>query len=159
RLTTMGRELVVAWAHRHQRRDWEALCAEYRRRIGNEVTIRDLPVKARVASEDPGRQRAEGEALLAALPDPCWLIALDSRGKSRTTEDAARWLAERRETWPHPIAFAIGSDLGHGSELLDAARERWSLAPITFGHELARLVLYEQLYRIFSIRRGIRYHR
>ena len=68
-------------------------------------------------------------------------------------------LAKTREEWPHPLVFAVGSDLGLSREVLQAARWRLSLGPMTLPHELARLVLYEQLYRALAIERGIKYHR
>ena len=95
----------------------------------------------------------------AALPDPCWSIALDPRGRASSSEELAAKLARLRHEWPHPIAFLIGSDLGLDGGLLGSVRERISFGPMTFGHELARLILYEQLYRALCIQRGIKYHR
>lgn len=155
----MGREILILWAGRHQRRTWEELCAEYRRRIARQVPIRDQPVKVRAAGDGRARRRAEAQALRAALPDPSWTIALDRRGRMRSSEDWAEHLRRLRDEWPHPIAFLIGSDLGLDDELRGELREELSLGPMTLGHELARLVLYEQLYRAISAERGIKYHR
>lgn len=147
------------WAGRHQRSSWETLCSGYRDRIARMVPVRDVPVRARGGAEDPQRRRAEGQALLAALPDPCWPIALDGGGDSLDSPALARRLARLRETWPHPIAFLVGSDLGLDPAVLAAARSALALGPFTLSHELARLVLYEQLYRAFSIEAGFGYHR
>jgi 23S rRNA (pseudouridine1915-N3)-methyltransferase len=116
-------------------------------------------VRARRGGEGEARRRAEGDALLAALPEPCWTVALDRRGDAPTSAELARSFARRRREWPHAIAFLVGSDLGLDPALRAAARERWSLGPLTLPHELARLVLYEQLYRALSIEAGIDYHR
>ena len=97
--------------------------------------------------------------MLAAVPDPCWTIALDPRAKARSSESLARELRRLREEWPHPIAFLIGSDLGLDPTVTSAVRARLAFGPMVFGHELARLVLYEQLYRALSMGRGIKYHR
>lgn len=158
----MGRELVVAWIGRHQRDRWEALCADYRERIARFTPVRDLPVRPRVPGEsrDPQeRLRMEGAALLAALPQPHLLIALDRRGAAWSSPALAGALQKLRDEWPHPLVFALGSDLGLGAEVLDSARQRWSLGPLTLPHELARLVVYEQLYRALSIGAGMHYHR
>ncbi|HEX5757635.1 MAG TPA: 23S rRNA (pseudouridine(1915)-N(3))-methyltransferase RlmH [Thermoanaerobaculia bacterium] len=155
----MGRELLVVWAGRHQRSSWEELCAGYRRRIARLAPIRDLPVRARGGAGDPQRRRAEAEALLAALPDPCWPVALDPAGEALGSADLARRLARLRGEWPHPVAFLIGSDLGLDPAAAAAARWRLSLGPLTLSHELARLVLYEQLFRALSIEAGMGYHR
>lgn len=155
----MARELLICWAGRHRRDAWEALCADYRERIARWAPVREVVVKAKGTGEGRERRAAEGEALLAALPDPCWLVALDRRGESLSTDRLARRLAAVREEWPHPVAFAIGSDLGLAPEVLSAARLRLSLSALTFPHEIARLLLYEQLYRVLSIDAGIKYHR
>ncbi|MEM9556690.1 MAG: 23S rRNA (pseudouridine(1915)-N(3))-methyltransferase RlmH [Acidobacteriota bacterium] len=155
----MARELLVLWAGRHHRQAWDELCADYRGRIEREMPVRDRMIKVRGSSDDPARRRTEGEALLAALPDPCWTIALDHRARPLSSEALAQRLRQLRDEWPHPIAFLVGSDLGLAPPVLDAARLRLSFGPVTLGHELARLVLYEQLYRALSVGRGIKYHR
>jgi 23S rRNA (pseudouridine1915-N3)-methyltransferase len=155
----LSRELVILWAGRHQRSGWEELCASYRRRIERLAPVRDLPVRARVGSDDPQRQRAEMQALLAALPQPSFTVALDSRGEALASEAFAERLGRMRGQWPHAVAFLIGSDLGLDAGLLGQARWVLSLGPLTLSHELARLVLYEQLYRALSIGAGMSYHR
>lgn len=155
----MARELVIVWAGRHHRSGWEEICTDYRRRIVRWVPVRDVPVKARAAADDPQRQRAEGQALLAAVPDPVWIVALDSRGEMPDSGQLAERLARLRNEWPHPIVFILGSDLGLDRAVLDAARWTLSLGRLTLSHELARAVLYEQLYRALTIEAGMSYHR
>jgi len=155
----VARGYQVVWAGRHRRGRWEVLCADYRERIARAVPITDRPVRVKTAADDPNRQRLEGEALRAALPDPCWTIALDARGRSMRSEVLARELSAVERNWPHPVAFVIGSDLGLDSTVTGAARLVLSFGPMTLGHELARLVLYEQLYPSVSLARGIKYHR
>lgn len=155
----MSRGIFVLWAGRHHRPDWEALCADYRRRIERDSPVVDTMVKVKAAAEDPSRRKLETRALFAAAPDPSWTIALDPRGRQVSTEEFAAELGRLRAAWPHPIAFLIGSDLGLESELLEGARDRFSFGRMIFGHELARLVLYEQIYRAFSVHKGLKYHR
>lgn len=155
----MSREYLVVWAGRHKRRGWEDLCAGYRERIGRRMPVRDLAVKPKRTGEGSERRRAEGEALLAALPDPCWTIALDPRGEAISSEALAAELERLRVEWPHPVAFLIGSDEGLDEAVLRAARRVLSFGPVTLSHELARLVLYEQLYRAVDIAAGGSYHR
>jgi 23S rRNA (pseudouridine1915-N3)-methyltransferase len=155
----MAREIVIVWAGRHRRGTWEELCAGYRRRIARFVPVREVAVKTAGSSGDPDRRRAEGAALLAALPDPVWTIALDGGGEALTTPELASRLARLRRDWPHAIAFLLGSDLGLDAATLAGARQVLSLGPLTLAHELARLVLYEQLYRVLCMDAGINYHR
>jgi 23S rRNA (pseudouridine1915-N3)-methyltransferase len=155
----VGREIAVLWAGRHQRSNWEELCAGYRKRIARFTPVRDVPVRGRAAPDDPQRMRIEGQALLAALPPSAWTFALDSRGETLSSETFAERLSRLRKEWPHPVAFVIGSDLGLDRPVLDAARAVLSFGPMTLTHELARVVLYEQLYRALSIEAGMSYHR
>lgn len=73
--------------------------------------------------------------------------------------ELARELKRLREDWPHPVGFLLGSDLGLHREVLEVSRQRLSLGPLTLPHELARLVLYEQLFRAVAMDAGINYHR
>jgi 23S rRNA (pseudouridine1915-N3)-methyltransferase len=156
----MGFEILVVWAGRHARDRWQELCADYRARIARWVPVRDLgPVRCRATGEGAERRRAEGAALAAALPDDAFLVALDARGDAPTSEELAGWLERQRREWPRPLAFVLGSDVGLDPELLSRARRVLSFGPLTLGHELARLVLYEQLYRSLSIAAGMHYHR
>jgi len=116
-------------------------------------------VKVRLGGDDPRRQAAEEKAVQAALPDPCWTVLLDERGRSYPSVDFSRRLSKRFDSWPHPVAFLVGSDLGWSQEARQAANEQISFGPMTLRHELARLVLYEQLYRALCISAGIKYHR
>ena len=97
--------------------------------------------------------------MLEALPDPCWPVALDLKGKMLSSEQLAGQVERWRQEWSHPVVFLVGSDLGLDPELLRRCRARWSLGPLTLPHQLARLVLYEQLYRSLAIGSGIQYHR
>lgn len=155
----MARELLVVWAGRHRRDDWSRLCERYRKRLRRFVEVADLPVRVGRAGPDDARLRAEGEALLAAVPDRSWIVALDRRGTMRDSEQLAAWLDRLMTEWPYPVAFLVGSDLGLAEPVRSRARELLSFGPLTLPHELARLVLYEQLYRGICILAGIKYHR
>lgn len=99
----------------------------------------------------------EGERLRAALPPRAYVTALDPRGREVTTEEFAAWLAQR-ETEGRPLTFVIGGHLGLDEATLKAAHERLALSRLTLPHELARLVLLEQLYRAKTILAGHPYH-
>jgi len=155
----MSRDLVVLWAGRHHRSEWEKLCEPFKRRISRHIRVREVAVRAKATHGDLERLEAEGEALLAAVPEGAWTVALDRRGKMRSSLELAAWLQARIDDWPGPLVFLIGSDLGLAEGALDQMRERLSFGPLTLPHELARLVLLEQLYRGLAINAGIKYHR
>jgi len=85
-------------------------------------------------------------------------IALDIAGEPWTSEQladlTARWDMDGRD-----VTFVIGDADGLPDAVRAGAERRWSLGPLTLPHELARVVVYEQLYRAFTIRRGEKYHR
>ena len=117
--------------------------------------VREEP--ARSGSADLVRER-EGERLVGRLPQSCDVVACDVEGTGMTSEAFARWLQQTRES-ARDVAFAIGGAFGLSEALRGRARMRLSLAPWTLPHELARLVLAEQLYRAGTIVRGEPYHK
>ena len=117
----MAREFLIVWVGR-PREPWEALCADYRKRIQRLHGVRDLPIKPLKASDDRTRLEAEARAILGALPEPCYLVALDRLGKSLDSVKIARSIEDLQDTWPHPVAVVIGSDLGL-SKTVSGSRE------------------------------------
>lgn len=99
----------------------------------------------------------EGERLRAAIPTKAYAVALDVKGKEFTTEEFAAWLSQR-ELEARPLTFLIGGHWGVDDATLAAAHERLALSRLTLTHELARLVLLEQLYRAMTIKVGHPYH-
>jgi 23S rRNA (pseudouridine1915-N3)-methyltransferase len=103
------------------------------------------------------------EALLASVSrqrtrTAAWLVLLDSRGEARASEELAKWLGARRDAGQQMIVFAIGPASGWSDHARQQAQTVLSLGPMTLPHELARLVLTEQLYRAFTILAGHPYH-
>ncbi|MCL4503385.1 MAG: 23S rRNA (pseudouridine(1915)-N(3))-methyltransferase RlmH [Deltaproteobacteria bacterium] len=99
----------------------------------------------------------EGERLQTQAPPKSYLVALDPKGRECTTEEFADWLT-RRELAARPLAFLIGGHWGLAAAVLAAVNERFSLSRLTLTHELARLILLEQLYRAMTIKMGHPYH-
>jgi len=151
------RELVVLWLGRRQR-EWDVLCDDYRKRVERFMPARDVVLRAS-AGDGEERLRAEAATIRRALPEPHRLVALDRRGKSLGSTELATFLEKNRDEWPHALVFALGSDLGLDRELVATSHLTLSLSPLTLPHQLARLVLWEQLYRGLSLSAGIKYHR
>ena len=97
---------------------------------------------------------ADDEALQRRIPERAWVCLLDSRGKSFTSEAFAGWLEERRQAG-RDVCFVIGGAFGVTLERRD---ETLSFGPMTFPHQLARVLLLEQLYRAHKILAGEPYH-
>ncbi|MEN8374427.1 MAG: 23S rRNA (pseudouridine(1915)-N(3))-methyltransferase RlmH [Gemmatimonadota bacterium] len=104
-------------------------------------------------------REAEGARILDRLPEHAEVIALTRQGLAWSSRDLARHLDERRLSGQEGSAFVIGGADGLASAVLERARVRLSLSPMTLPHDLARLVLMEQLYRAGTILRGEPYHK
>jgi 23S rRNA (pseudouridine1915-N3)-methyltransferase len=100
----------------------------------------------------------EGARLLAQVPKPARVIALDADGKEYTSEGLAHWLAGLDQEAHSPLVFIIGGHLGLSTAVLEVVEYRLSLSRLTLTHELSRLILLEQLYRAATIRAGHPYH-
>ncbi len=104
-------------------------------------------------------RRAEGERLLAAVPTGLELVALDVGGPGLSSEELAARLQEHALRASPGLAFVVGGAHGLSEEVLAAAARRLGLGPMTLPHEMARLVLAEQIYRAGTIVRGEPYHK
>ena len=89
-----------------------------------------------------------------ALDSAATVVLLDDAGKPQTSAQFARWLGETRDRGAREIAFLCGGAEGFPEELRRRAPQKFSLSSLTFSHELARVMLAEQLYRAFSILSG-----
>lgn len=108
---------------------------------------------------DRAARRQEGQALLAAVPVGAHLVALDVAGQTLDSDEFYEWFLRLVETGAKTVVFAIGGPDGHDPALLDAAVLRLSLSPLTLPHELAEVVLIEQIYRAVARWKGLPYHR
>jgi len=98
----------------------------------------------------------EEEALARRLPERATVVLLDAGGRALGSEAFAAWLEARRQSG-QDLCFVIGGAFGHGPDVAHV-RERLSLGPMTLPHQLARVVLLEQLYRAHKILAGEPYH-
>lgn len=119
-----------------------------------------LKEKKNIARGDLARQKQdEARALLGAVPAGARLVALDPAGRQPGSAELAGMLGDWEDQGVREAAFLIGGPDGLASEIIGKADFVLSLSRLTFTHELARLLLIEQLYRAFSIRAGTGYHR
>lgn len=112
---------------------------------------------ARSLSAEQVRSR-EAERLLEALPNGAHVVSCELGGQAMTSEAFAQWVQRRRED-ARDLAFVIGGAYGLGDAIQRATVSRLSLAPWTLPHEIARLLLAEQLYRAGTIIRREPYHK
>ncbi len=129
---------------RTRRAECRALFEDYARRIGHwaEVAVTELrePTEAALA-------RAKTDAAAR------WIL-LDATGKQHTSQEFARWLGALRDCGTRELVFLCGGDTGFPDAFRRRAQESISLSPLTMPHELARVILAEQIYRAFAILSG-----
>jgi 23S rRNA (pseudouridine1915-N3)-methyltransferase len=148
--------LVAAGALRPGFRE---MCDEYLKRLGRYAKVSEQEVKeAGRVPEGPARRAEEAKRLRAALPQGAFVVACAREGEGWSSRE----LAARLEKWQiaaRPVAIVIGGSNGLDPEFIRGADQRWSLGPLTLPHELARVVIAEQLYRAFTILKGEPYHK
>lgn len=132
---------------------------DYARRLKRYATFAEHEVREAGRAPNLTSQLAEeAERLNARIPDGSTLVALTRDGAGWSSSDLARQL-DRWLLVSRPLVLVVGGSRGLAPSLLTRASARWSLGPLTLPHELARVVLVEQLYRGFTILRGEPYHK
>jgi len=152
--------LTIAAVGRLKRREWQVAQEDYLARLGRYTDVFLVEVKDAVGRGFPDAvaMQREGESLLKATADGQRRILLSADGRAITSKQLARFMQEQIEVFGR-IAFLIGGPLGFAPEVEAAADERLSLSRMTFPHDLARIMLLEQVYRGFTILRGEPYHK
>ncbi|MGO8856326.1 MAG: 23S rRNA (pseudouridine(1915)-N(3))-methyltransferase RlmH [Steroidobacteraceae bacterium] len=134
---------------------------DYQKRLRSPLVLDlvEIPIASRRAGENPQRAiTREGENMLAGLGRDDFVVALEVKAKSMTTEQVSSWLAERlREA--RPLVLLIGGPDGLSESCRTRANHAWSLSPLTLPHGLVRVILAEQIYRAMSMLAGHPYHR
>jgi 23S rRNA (pseudouridine1915-N3)-methyltransferase len=140
--------------------------AEYAKRLAGfaHFTIVELPeetVQEKNASPAVIEKalEKEGRAMLAAVHKGAAIVALCIEGRQLSSEELAQYLAQRAGSGAGDVAFVIGSSHGLSPAVKQAAALKFSMGRITMPHQLARLVLTEQIYRACSINAGLKYHK
>lgn len=145
---------------RLKERHWREAAEEYLKRLGPyaRVTMTEVPDRD-VTADEARALEAEAAGILKSIPESATVVALEIGGDTRTSEELASWLEALGIAGRSHVAFVIGGAAGLHPSVLARADERISLGPLTLPHQLARVVLLEQLYRAFRIIRGEPYHR
>ena len=138
--------------------------AEYEKRLAPFASVELRETREEYMAENPSeaqRQETlakEGERLLRLVPEKSFLIVLDVKGKLLSSEVLAKELASLALQGQSDLTFLIGGAFGLSQAVRERADLRISFSPMTFTHQMVRLLLYEQIYRAFKINRGEKYH-
>jgi len=143
-------KLRIVWIGKTRNPTLQALTDEYLKRLRRYAEIESAALKDESAVLELSER--------SARPVRFALVLVDSRGKEFSSEQFAHWLREYRDGNSLPLLFALGPADGFSGEARQAATMVMSLSKMTLAHELARVVLLEQLYRAFTILAGHPYH-
>jgi 23S rRNA (pseudouridine1915-N3)-methyltransferase len=133
------------------------LFGQLQKRMSFPVSVREIEEKANLSPERL-RER-EGDRLLAALPEGAKTVVLDERGKMLSSTELAAALARWRNSGDRDFTFVIGGAEGLSHAVRARADLLLALGPMTWPHQLVRVLLLEQLFRVQSIWSGHPYHR
>jgi len=120
-------------------------------------TVREFPESR--AGDEKTRRNQEAEALISAIPEKAVLVALDEHGETLDSRGFAGRLEKWRDSGVPAVCFAIGGADGHGDAIRKRSNLQIAFGSMTWPHQLARLMLAEQLYRAITILSGHPYHR
>jgi 23S rRNA (pseudouridine1915-N3)-methyltransferase len=138
---------------------YRAALDDYGKRLQRYAVFREHEVREASRAPNVAAQRVEeAQRLTSRIPPGASVVALARVGAGWTSTDVAKQL-ERWMLAARPLAFVVGGSHGLDASLIGRATATWSLGPLTLPHELARIVVAEQLYRAFTILRGEPYHK
>jgi 23S rRNA (pseudouridine1915-N3)-methyltransferase len=124
-----------------------------------DLSVYDLPsIRQSRAMSPEIVKRNEGQKLEKALVKSDMIILLDESGKEYSSRGFAEWLNKTMRSGPKQISFITGGAYGFDDEIIGRSDFRLSLSKMTFTHQMVRLVFLEQLYRAFTILKGMNYH-
>ncbi len=146
-------KIKIAWIGKTKEPAIASLTDEYLKRISRYVPVGGVVLRDEAALLDLGGRAAGAKAAAKST-----LVLMDSRGKEFSSEQFAKFLGDYQDRNPLPLVIAIGGADGFSDAVRAAAQHTISLGKMTLAHELARVVLLEQVYRAFTILKGHPYH-
>lgn len=158
-------QIVVLAVGKLKEKYWKEALAEYAKRLSGYVKLDLVEVQDEPTPDHPTEVeknavlRAEAERIEKVLRPRDALVALDIRGTRMSSEQWSAEYDKLGEGGYGRVVFLIGGSMGLADELLRRATVRWSFGPLTLPHQLARVVLLEQIYRGIRISRGEPYHK
>jgi 23S rRNA (pseudouridine1915-N3)-methyltransferase len=150
-------KIKIAWTGKTKEPAIQSLTDEYLKRISRYTPVEGLALRDEAALLQICGLAAPGKTKKTTAGKST-LVLMDSRGKQFSSEELARFLGDYQDRNPVPLVFAIGPADGFSDVARSAAQHTISLGRMTLAHELARVVLLEQVYRAFTILKGHPYH-
>ena len=136
-----------------------ALVEEYTSRLGHFVRCEFVELRESPTSNDRAGIEDEGKRIIGALHSNAVMVLLDVEGRELSSPQLASEIEKWQNNAVKEIEFVIGGANGVSLEVGKRANSRWSLSRFTLTHEMARVVLVEQLYRAYTIIHGLPYQK
>ena len=155
-------KIRLIWPESSSEKDFVSAIDRYVQRIRHFFPIEVVEVagqRGRQSQSDASIMRGQSARLLGAIPDRGTVVVLDERGQTFDSLKFARWLERLTIDSPHGIHFVVGGDVGLDETVKKRADRLLSLSAMTLPHQIARVVLLEQIYRACTLMRNIRYHK
>jgi 23S rRNA (pseudouridine1915-N3)-methyltransferase len=155
-------KLTLLWPRSTADAELAAVAERYFNRIKHFFPIEIVEIaleRGRQSESDVAIMRAHSARLLRAIPAQGHVVALDERGRSLDSLKFAKWLERLTIDQPHGVIFVMGGDVGLDQSVRQRADDVLSLSAMTLPHQLARVVLLEQIYRACTLMRNIPYHK
>ena len=152
--------LRLIWVGKTRNEHLKALAGDYLKRLSRFARCEVVELRESAAADERACLEEEGKRITGALASDALTVLLDVSGQTSWSSEA---LAAQVENWQtrsvKEVAFVVGGAFGVSNEVRAHADIRWSLSPLTLTHEMTRVVLAEQLYRAYTIVRGVPYQK
>jgi 23S rRNA (pseudouridine1915-N3)-methyltransferase len=152
-------KITLLWVGKTKNQSLLPLLEDYKTRVRHFCELTVIEVKPAEATDSLQVVAKESERLLGKLQLEDFVIILDATGKTVTTEEFTHLIIERRDHSLKNLVFVIGGHSGVTVQVKTRANLLLSLSKMTLNHELARVILLEQIYRAFCLIHHIPYHK
>jgi 23S rRNA (pseudouridine1915-N3)-methyltransferase len=142
-------------------REIQQLVEVYQNRLKHfiQFEIISLPdIKYTKSLSELQQKEMEADVILKHIQPSDWLVLLDEKGKSYTSEKFADFLQQKMNSGIKTLVFVIGGPYGFSDKVYGAAKQKVALSSMTFTHEMIRLLFAEQVYRAYAILNNLPYH-
>lgn len=150
--------LRFIWPGKTRDEHLRALVDEYLKRLSRFARCQVVEIRENAGS-DRGRVEKTARRILEAIPESSRVVLLDLNGRELSSEELAKQVQRWENDSTKELAIVIGGPDGVGAEVVARAKEKWRLSRLTLTHEMARVVVVEQLYRAYAINHGLPYQR
>ena len=152
-------QLRLIWVGRTRNEPLRVLVEDYLKRLARFSRCETTELREAAEGDRASVVETEGKRIVEALRPHSYVVVLDREGRQWSSVQLAAEIEKWQMNSQKEIAFVIGGHYGVSSEVNRRAANLWSLSRLTFTHEMARLVLVEQLYRAYTITRGLPYQK